>query len=289
MPSGNVLAECSTPSGNRTRCDTFPGVALYFDNRVFNCGNADSQLFLFCPSGLINKSFCSFLSQLFSSILHETSIFPAHLVECQWLLWTTQAFFSCCSPPLTYTLMPWLNNLTQLGVTECGHRYGGNVSCWMNPPRVLQLPVSCLWEKIGQCCGRLWRENRKTQWKPGEKGTLTIVEHNTNNFSLMGTNTSLWFHYFKHCEDEYTCWWMSMTYDLSAASLWCLGISLSSWFYVKNSSILTALWYRRSETASLTHILTYIWIYCIYIHIHIHVVWHCNWIITASLHMFVCF
>ena len=32
MPSGIVLAECSTPSGSRARCDTSPGASLHFDS-----------------------------------------------------------------------------------------------------------------------------------------------------------------------------------------------------------------------------------------------------------------
>lgn len=51
----------------------------------------------------------------------------------------------------------------------------------------------------------LRRENRKKQWKPGQNRILAIVEHSTDNFSLTDTNISLWFRYFKHCEDEHTC------------------------------------------------------------------------------------
>lgn len=100
-----------------------------------------------------------------SSVFMKQGFFPTDSVECM----SVAAVFCCC-PPLAHILFQWLNNLTQLRVTECSRRYRGNVSCWINPPLVLQLPASCLWEKIGQCCGGLWRENRNSveTWGKGD-------------------------------------------------------------------------------------------------------------------------
>lgn len=69
-------------------------------------------------------------------------------------------------------------------------------------------------------------KNGKAPWNPGEKGTLIIVKHRNNNFYNNGEkNIGVLLCYFKHCENKYNCWWMSKTFGLRAASMWCLGIS----------------------------------------------------------------
>lgn len=95
------------------------------------------------------------------------------------------------------------------------HRYGANVSCWMNSPWFFTFLLPVFRMTVRRC---LWRENRETQWRPAEKGTLLL----NSALKIYCTNIGLWFHHSRHCEAKYSCWWVSVTSDHCPTSLQCL-------------------------------------------------------------------
>ena len=132
-----------------------------------------------------------------------------------------------CSPPLYPHFNPVVKHRSHGEEWQSvARRYGGNVFL-LNEPS-FGVSASCflsLGENRTVAVAACGEQNRKAQWKPGKKRTLAIVKHSADNLSLTGTNISLWFHYFTLCEDKYSCWWMSVTCDLCAASPWCWGNS----------------------------------------------------------------
>ena len=132
-----------------------------------------------------------------------------------------------CSPPLYPHFNPAIKHRSHGEEWQsAARRYGGNV--FLLNEHSFGASASCflsLGENRTVAVAACGEQNRKAQWKPGKKRTLAIVKRSAANLSLTGTNISLWFHYFTLCEDKYTCWWMSMTCDLCAASLWCWGNS----------------------------------------------------------------
>lgn len=125
MPSGIILAECSTSSGYCMGCGRFGGGVLEFD---------------------------SWHVSLFVFFFYENNISQHELPIRRKNTSTTLLFcyffvFSSSDPHVT--LLMKSPHPCRIAATDMKVVF----------PLVLQLPASCLWERIGAVCDDLWREN----------------------------------------------------------------------------------------------------------------------------------
>lgn len=104
VPSGIILAECSTPSGNCTCSDTFPGVVLYFDSGGIYMWKCWLTVCIFSgfitPISLQNRLI---FWLLYSCDMDQVCLQQVPLNACQGQLLINSVFLLL--PPFTHTLI----------------------------------------------------------------------------------------------------------------------------------------------------------------------------------------
>lgn len=80
---------------------------------------------------------------------------------------------------------------------------------------------SCFLSFGWQCGGACGEKTEKLSGDLRKRGHLLLLN---SALKIYCTNIGLWSHHFRHCEAEYSCWWVSVTSDPCLTSLQCLEI-----------------------------------------------------------------
>jgi len=121
--------------------------------------------------------------------------------------------------------MQLLNNLTQLGVTECRRWYGGNVSCGNDSPWCSSVLFPVFGRKEDGAVMACVEKTEQLSGNMDRRGRSLLL-------SLTSTNTSLWLHYCYHCDHNTLvdgCQWPVTSVQLPCG---VREFSLSYWFYI---------------------------------------------------------